>query len=56
MTIRAADTSEPAPRGERPRIGIACNNETRRLYLHPGDLRRLDVLSHQVGDSRLVGG
>jgi len=34
--------------GDRRRIGIACNNETRRLYLHPADLGRLERLGQVV--------
>lgn len=44
MTVQTADTPQHGATGDRRRIGIACNNETRNLYLHPDDLRRLERL------------
>src|SRR5215207_3369763 len=48
MTVQPADTPQHGASGDRRRIGIACNNETRKLYLHPDDLRRLERLGHVV--------
>jgi hypothetical protein len=48
MTTDALDVAtEPRPDNRR-RIGIACNEETCRLYLHPDDLRRLERLGQVV--------
>ena len=44
MTVQRLDMIQRTASSDRRRIGIACNDETRKLYLHPDDLRRLERL------------
>ena len=48
MTVQPPDMSQQGAAGDRRRIGIACNDETRKLYLHPDDLGRLERLGQVV--------
>ena len=48
MTVQLPDTSQQGAGGDRRRIGIACNDETRKLYLHPDDLERLERFGQVV--------
>ena len=40
--------SQQGAAGDRPRIGIVCDDETRKLYLHADDLGRLERLGQVV--------
>ena len=48
MRAQPIDMAHPIAVADRRRIGIACNDETRKLYLHPDDLRRLERLGQVV--------